>query len=392
VHTLETKEKLEFELKIYFNKKKRENVIAYIALFLAILGWGLSGSFVDFGLDSLPPLPFLFLRFLTASIVFTPYLLISNFQTLVNLLKTKWVWGIAFFETLGLSFQYLGQETVPAGLAILISLLFVVIVPILAIKLLNEQYTRLQFVGTIIALLGVSIIFTNGNIGNFFLNMNIGILILLGSALFYSLYLIYSSKYSTEINKSVDPIALFYIVSILVTLFSGIFAMPSFHANISFNNSWEWIILLAIFSTIIPFIGYFIAIKYISANIVSLLLLLQVIVPIVIDAVIVGVNYDFSVFLGGILILFAMVVVITKSNKEQTDFGKLVNFYFFFSICFRLSFISSARSLISSTLSLILSLDFLISSNSSKILFNNLLVSFCSCSLIEKPLFTNKND
>ncbi|MHA1984263.1 MAG: DMT family transporter [Candidatus Hodarchaeales archaeon] len=316
MHTLETKEKLELELRIYLNKKKRENVIAYVALFLAILGWGLSGSFIDFGLNNIPPLPFLFLRFLTTIVIFTPYLLFAKFEALVSLLKTKWVWGIAFFETLGLSFQYLGQETVPAGLATLVSMLFVVIVPILAIKLLNEQYTRVQFAGTILALLGVGIIFTKGNILNLFLNINLGILTLLGSAFFYSLYLITTSKYSKDIKPDIDPVALFYAVSILVTFFSGIFTIPSLSANVSFSSSWEWIILLAIFSTIIPFIGYFIAIKYISANIMALLLLTQVIVPIVIDALIVRVNYDFSVFLGGILIILAMIIVISKSKKK----------------------------------------------------------------------------
>jgi drug/metabolite transporter (DMT)-like permease len=316
VHTIETKEKLELELRIYLNKKKRKNVIAYVALFLAILGWGLSGSFIDFGLNNIPPLPFLFLRFLTTIILFIPYLLFTNLDVLVSLLKTKWIWGIAFFETLGLSFQYLGQETVSAGLATLIALLFVVIVPILAIILLNEQYSRLQFIGTLIALLGVIIIFSDGNIANLFVNINLGILILLGAAFFYSIYIITTSKYSKEIKPETSPIALFYAVSILVTFFSGILTIPSISTSVTLNGSWEWIILLAIFSTIIPFIGYFIAIKHISANIMALLLLTQVIVPIVIDAVIVGVVYDFSIYLGGMLILFAMIIVVSKSNRK----------------------------------------------------------------------------
>ncbi|MHA1990096.1 MAG: DMT family transporter [Candidatus Hodarchaeales archaeon] len=316
MHTIETKEKLELELRIYLNKKKRKNVIAYVALFLAILGWGLSGSFIDFGLNNIPPLPFLFLRFLTTIILFIPYLLFTNLDVLVSLLKTKWIWGIAFFETLGLSFQYLGQETVSAGLATLIALLFVVIVPILAIILLNEQYSRLQFIGTLIALLGVIIIFSDGNIANLFVNINLGILILLGAAFFYSIYIITTSKYSKEIKPETSPIALFYAVSILVTFFSGILTIPSISTSVTLNGSWEWIILLAIFSTIIPFIGYFIAIKHISANIMALLLLTQVIVPIVIDAVIVGVVYDFSIYLGGMLILFAMIIVVSKSNRK----------------------------------------------------------------------------
>ncbi|OLS27569.1 MAG: hypothetical protein HeimC3_03480 [Candidatus Heimdallarchaeota archaeon LC_3] len=305
------------QIKLDFILKKHNDpvIFSFIALILAIIGWGLSGTFISLGLKNITSLPFLSLRFLTSTILITPIILFVNQKNLINLLKNKWIWSIALFETLGLTFQYIGLETVSAGLGTLISLLFVVIVPILAIKFLNEKFTSFQFIGTIGALIGVVLIASNGNIASLFTNINFGMIILLWSAFFYSFYLLASSKYMRQINPDNNPLTVFYVVTLLVALFATTFTFSFSSFESIPQSSWFWIILLAIISTIIPFIGYFIAIKYISANIVTLLLLMQVLIPLLIDVLFLGVFYGTSVIIGGFLILIAMIIGIWKSSK-----------------------------------------------------------------------------
>ena len=186
--------------------------------------------------------------------------------------------------------------------------------PILSYKFLNEQYSIQQALGTIIALIGVIFIVSNGEIFKIFSNINLGVIILLGSALFYASYLITSSKYSTTINPQINPTSLFFVLTVIVTIFSGIFTLSlnGIDSIILDSDVIPWILLLAIFSTILPFITYFYAIKYLPANLVSLLLLSQVVVPISIDSFFLQIQYNQAVVFGSILIISAMIIVLIK--------------------------------------------------------------------------------
>ena len=50
----------------------------YLASLLAIIGWGLSTSFVEFGLDYIDPYQFLALRFLLAVVLASPFILVTK--------------------------------------------------------------------------------------------------------------------------------------------------------------------------------------------------------------------------------------------------------------------------------------------------------------------------
>jgi drug/metabolite transporter (DMT)-like permease len=109
----------------------RPSTISYGAMAIAILGWGLSTTFIEFGLEFIGPLPFLFYRFGLATITLTPLVILFRLSKFLELIRNKWTWVIGISESLGLIFQYLGQESgVTAGLAALLLLSFIVIVPL----------------------------------------------------------------------------------------------------------------------------------------------------------------------------------------------------------------------------------------------------------------------
>ena len=121
----------------------------YIATLIAVLGWGLSTTFVEFGLEFVDPYLFLALRFLLAVVIVTPFIILTRKQEVIKLFKSPWPYGIAFCETTGLLFQYQGQlevYNVSAGLASLLTMMFIMIVPVLSFYLLHEKTLQNQII------------------------------------------------------------------------------------------------------------------------------------------------------------------------------------------------------------------------------------------------------
>ncbi|MHA2289617.1 MAG: DMT family transporter [Promethearchaeota archaeon] len=291
----------------------RPSTISYVAMVIAILGWGLSTSFIEFGLEFIAPFPFLFFRFALATITLTPLVIIFRVSEFFELIKNKWTWIIGISESLGLILQYLGQEReVTAGLAALLSLSFIVIVPFISPFILNERLEKNHLIAMIIAFIGVIFISSEGNIVNLTGSSIIGIIFLLGAAVGYAFYIISTSRLTTIEKPSVDTFTLFYSVLLIITL-SSLFASLTFSeiSPIPLEGI-QWVVLLTIFSTLIAFFAYFRALKEISANVASVLLPLQVLVPFIIDFFILGKIYSLWILSGSFLIIIAMFIVVIQ--------------------------------------------------------------------------------
>ena len=287
----------------------------YIASLFAIIGWGLSTSFVEFGLAYIDPYEFLALRFLLAVLIATPFILISKRNEVFQLLKSPWMYIIATCETSGLLFQYVGQLQqfdVSAGLASLLTMMFIMIVPALSYYFLKEKFTLNHAIAIVLGFIGILFIVTQGNLSNLASSSTIGVILLLLSATSYAFYQLSTSKYTREINKEVDSIAMFYAVMIAITIFSFVVSFLKssfiFHFNVK-PDAWLWIAALSIFSTIMAFTGYFYASKGIQANTLSILLISQMLVPFFVDIAILGKQYSLWVYTGGLIIVMGMIFI-----------------------------------------------------------------------------------
>lgn len=264
--------------------------------------------------------PFLFYRFAISMIILTPLILIKKRRHVAILFKNKFVWFIGIFEGLGLILQYFGQELqVPAGLATLLTLTYAIMVPFFSWVLLKQKLQLFHLIAVITSLLGIFLIISGGNLtflsnGSFSL---IGIIILISSAVFFGLYITYTSYIQKLKNDNLDLISLFYVVLVIVTLFSiaimiivGEYVIPS-------QETWIWLISLVIFSTIIAFYMYFMSMKTLSANQVSLLLLLQIIIPFVIDIFLFNRNYNLWVLIGSFILFISVFLSTLVSNRTH---------------------------------------------------------------------------
>lgn len=292
---------------------------------MAIIGWGLSTTFVEFGLAYIDPYAFLAIRFLLAVLITTPFILVTRRKEVLSLLKSPWMYIIATCETAGLLFQYVGQLQqfdVSAGLASLLTMMFIMIVPALSYYFLQEKFTLNHAIAVVLGFIGILFIVTRGNISNLASSSTLGVILLLLSATSYAFYQLSTSKYTREKNKEVDSIAMFYAVMVAITVFSFAvtFVKESFTLQISVKpDAWLWIVALSLFSTIMAFTGYFYASKGIQANTLSILLISQMLVPFLIDIVILGKQYSTWVYAGGLIIVMGMLFIARLPSEPKTS-------------------------------------------------------------------------
>ena len=290
----------------------------YVFISIAILGWGISTNLIEAGLAHIASLPFLAYRFLIAAVLLGPFVLLFKRGPLISLLKNGWTYVIAFSEASGLVVQYIGQEMgVPPALSALLSLLFLLIVPFLSLLILKEPIHLHHLLAMSLGLVGVFCITTEGEINRLLGGEALGIFLMLCAAFFYAVYIVSTSRLSRYEKTHVDIFALFFVViaviagtSLLLSVVSGTLEPPSLDAM-------PWIILLVIFSTLIAFLAYFEALKTVSANAASVLLLLQILVPFSVDIVLLDRDYGPWKLLGSGIIVLSMTIVIFAQSYEN---------------------------------------------------------------------------
>lgn len=280
---------------------------------IAILGWGLSTTFIEFGLEFVAPFPFLFYRFGLATLVLTPFVLYFRRSEFIELIRNKWTWAIGLAEATGLTLQYLGQERdVPAGLAALLSLSFIIMVPFLSPIILNEKLEKNHLIAMTVAFIGVIFISSEGNVNNIMGSSFVGIMLLLGAAVGYAFYIISTSRLTTIEKPDVDTFTLFYSVLLIISLASFVTSLTFSELSSVPSEGIQWIVLLTIFSTLIAFLAYFRGAQEISANVMSVLLPLQMLVPFTIDFFVLGRTYSLWIITGSFLVVLAMVIVVIQ--------------------------------------------------------------------------------
>ena len=145
---------------------------ASIVLCLASLFW--SGNFIVGRLAStefiISPLSLGFYRWVVAFIILTPFCLPSSIKVFNQIKKQPLIFFIIIFSgpTLFNTFIYLGLTSTKVINALLIVSTTPMLIILFNFLLFNFQSTKIQFLGIIISLIGISYVITKGDYSNFF--------------------------------------------------------------------------------------------------------------------------------------------------------------------------------------------------------------------------------
>lgn len=235
----------------------------YFKLVLVSLFWG--GTFIAARLaaDSFDPYVGAFGRFLTASI-FLAIVLWQREGVWPRLTKGQWLLVIAGSLTGIIAYNlffFSGMRIIEANRASLIIALNPVVIMSAAAVFGMERMTSARAAGTILALTGVAIVLTRGDLAAIKTNIGLGELLIGGCVLSWSTYTLIGRK----LLQQLSPLAITTYASILGCL--GLLIPASLRMTSEFSLGWTaWIpiIYLGLFGTGLAFVWYYDGIKSIG--------------------------------------------------------------------------------------------------------------------------------
>ena len=292
---------------------------AYLAIFIAAVLWGTPYTVVKIGLSilspPLPPLGYLWLRFLIALLLLFPLLLSTPIRNdIFKLLKNKSIIFLGIINGSTYVLQFLGQVGTTAAIATLLASTYLISTPIFSSYFNGTKITnklKLAVVGGIFGALIVSWSVSDGIASEDTLIFIISTLLVLISGLVWGGYGVASSKITKkaaeegiqEMANSPAVFAASNVFSLLLVSILMLFLNQSPRLESLTLEAWVAVSYLAIFCTLLPFILYIYAGKVIEATTMNFILLLNIIVGLIIANLVLAEVLSFYGLVGSFFII-----------------------------------------------------------------------------------------
>ncbi len=261
-----------------------EKAKAQIAMVTAAIIWGTSFPIGRFGVLYSDPLAFVIVRFSIASLILMPYIF-HNLKKSEISLNLRWMLILGATNAFSYAFQYLGLEITTASKTSVIINSYVIVVAILAHFMLNERLNIKQIFGILMGVIGIIMMFSNGNPLALFENLNLGDFFCLLASISWGVYIVYTRKVMRE--QASSP-----IVTGVVLIETGLFLqgawllIPEPMTAITLPiEAILAVVYLAIACTIFAFLLYNYALKQLGATTSSVYTLLEIVSAVIISII-----------------------------------------------------------------------------------------------------------
>ena len=227
-------------------KQKIYEYRADLLLLTVAIAWGVTFLMVQEAINSTPVFSFLFFRFALASILmfFIAYKYLNKITTktiLYGVMLGSFLFSAFATQTFGLSYT-------KSSVVAFITGLNVVCVPFLAYFIFQDKVRKNVFIASLVAVIGLYLLTMSGA-----LSIGTGELLTLICAFLFALHIIFTGKYSKEVNVYLLVLFQLITVSILSLLFSLGFDNHTF--SIDYNYAFfKAVIVTAVFATVYAFL------------------------------------------------------------------------------------------------------------------------------------------
>ena len=276
---------------------------------LLVLGtafWGISFPLSKDAFDSIHPYTFMFYRFLIATfilaLIFYKQIPKINSETI----RKGAIAGLFLF--MGICWQTVGLKYTSSSNASFIAGVEVVLIPLFAFLFMKRSIQTRMWVACLLALAGLYIIAMASGFSDF----RIGDLMVFVGSLFYSVYILYVGKISTDSRSDVMAIPFVIIQLSVCALLAGALTVSTQGVGaVSMSlpfDVWKALLFVAVLSTAYMYCIQNAAQKYIEAEKIALTYLCEPIFATVFAYIILNEEITSRTVIGGTLILSAMLL------------------------------------------------------------------------------------
>jgi drug/metabolite transporter (DMT)-like permease len=289
----------------------KSRLISYLEATFAVVVWGASFIATKIAVGQISPVSVVWLRFAMG----IPLIGLAVFMRKQFAWPKPREWGyFALLGFIGITFhQWLqsnGLLTAQATTTAWIVSTAPVFIALLAWLVLKEKITALQGAGVGVALVGVIVVVSKGNLSNFFAGQFgvIGDFLIFISAINWAVFSILSRR---GLKEHPSTRMTFWVMTIGWLFTSVAFFSQNGLAEIPQLDSRGWIamIFLGIFTTGLAYIAWFDALASLPAAQTGAFLYIEPLTSLVVAAIILGEPVTWASLLGGAVILFGVWLV-----------------------------------------------------------------------------------
>lgn len=280
---------------------------ASVALMLAALFWGASGVLTQIALVDLSPMALIAYRFIIAGLIALVIFRLKVKQLNRELIKT------AFIMSLLLSIIYVsstyGLKYTSASNAGFIIGSSVVLVPIINALLFKHRYKKVEVISTLLCFLGLALVTLRGSTG-----LNIGDFYCFIDAIAYSLYIIYGSRLSQEIDIKILSTLQYLMVALMTFMYISIVEVPVV------NMSMMGITAILVLGFVCTFLAFYLQLNsqvHLGAGRSSRILALIPIFTVMFDYIYFETVLTLPALIGGCLVVFSTLFIDSRPKKYK---------------------------------------------------------------------------
>jgi len=287
-------------------------------MLVAIIVWAFAFPLIKIGLEDLSFINLTIMRFFIVCIIFVIiFILTPNKFSKLHKKDIIPIFILGFFGVIvyhfGLNY---GEQYISPAIASLIIATIPVQIVILARFILKEKISFKKFIGIILALIGVLIISIWGREESTLeIEYVFGAIAILVAAIMAALYTIAGKKLLERYNG--------LSLTVYAILFGSIGLIPFLNQSLINQvtsmtiNAWFAVIFLALFSTVIGYVIWYIALKIKSASEISIYLYAIPVLSTLVSYFWFKIEITLMFVLGGFLVLFGLFIVNMKKKPKK---------------------------------------------------------------------------
>ena len=290
-------------------KSKFYELRADLLLLSVAIAWGVTFLMVQDAISTTPVYSFLFFRFALASLLM--FFIAYKYLNFIN--KKTVIYGVILgvFLFSAFSTQTFGLAYTQSSIVAFITGLNVICVPFLAYFIFKEEITKNVLLGSFIAVFGLYLLTMSGT-----LTFEKGEFLTLICAFLFALQIIFTGKFSKEVNVFLLVLFQLITVAVLSLIFSLSLEEKTF--DISYNYAFfKAVIITAVFATVYAFLIQTYMQQFTTATKTAIIFAMEPVSAAIFAYLTVNELLTYTQVFGAILIVFATIIAELQFKKSK---------------------------------------------------------------------------
>ena len=282
---------------------------ADLLLLSVAIAWGVTFLMVQDAISTTPVYSFLFFRFALASLLM--FFIAYKYLNFIN--KKTVIYGVILGVFLFSAFatQTFGLAYTQSSIVAFITGLNVICVPFLAYFIFKEEITKNVLLGSFIAVFGLYLLTMSGT-----LTFEKGEFLTLICAFLFALQIIFTGKFSKEVNVFLLVLFQLITVAVLSLIFSLSLEAKTF--DISYNYAFfKAVIITAVFATVYAFLIQTYMQQFTTATKTAIIFAMEPVSAAIFAYITVNESLSATQVFGAILIVFATIIAELQFKKSK---------------------------------------------------------------------------